>query len=305
MAETFYSVLGVDPEADTETIQAAYRELVKTHHPDVSDAEDAVDQFKRITQAREVLVDDASRKQYDRVGHNTYVRRYMDGNAWTVDHTGGTGTANAGRSRNATTGNAADADRSRARSDTSGERGRQSGGSTASGSRRNSRQSRRTGASETAHNYDRYRSEYSTDDGHGSRQYSDDWRDRSWTEDFDWDPDGDTTASADPGGTGTDDGARADGWQNARATASGYRPSGHDATGPMTGGPSNVGSVKLALRNIGPWLIFHFVFLMSAFVTILLLIRWEASVPTVFVSLVLLGGAVFFSVLHMVSRIYS
>jgi curved DNA-binding protein CbpA len=305
MAETFYSVLGVDPEADTETIQAAYRELVKTHHPDVSDAEDAVAQFKRITQAREVLVDDASRKQYDRVGHNTYVRRYMDGNAWTVDHTDGSRTSGSGQSRSTTTGTATNTDRSRKRSDSSGDRSRQSSRSTASGSRGNSRQSRRTGASGTAHNYDRYRSEYSTDDAHGSREYSDDWRDRSWTEDFEWDPDGDATESKGAGGTGTEDGARADGWQNARATASGYRPSGHDASGPMTGGASDVGTLKLALRNIGPWLVFHFVFLMSAFVTILLLIRWEASVPTVFVSLVLLGGAVFFSVLHMVSRIYS
>jgi hypothetical protein len=60
-----------------------------------------------------------------------------------------------------------------------------------------------------------------------------------------------------------------------------------------------------ALRAIGPWLAFHFVFLISAFVTVWLLMTWMPSVPTLFLSLLLLGGTVFFSILHLVSQVYS
>lgn len=302
MAETFYSVLGVDPEADTETIQTAYRELVKTHHPDVSDADDAVEEFKRITQARDILVDDTSRKQYDRVGHNTYVRRYMDGNAWTVDHNAQSTTRSRSTAGSTDTGPSTATDNT-TRSSTNARR--TAGGQTGhSGSRSGPRETRDR-ASETAHDYDRYRSQYSTAGTHGSRRYDGNWQDRSWTDDFDWSPDEKSSTTGGTARTDATDRARADGWQAARTTANGYRPSGHDVGGTAGQSSSGAGGIQPALKSIGPWLAFHFVFLMSAFVTILLLMRWEASVPTVFISLVLLGGAVFFSVLHMVSRIYS
>lgn len=79
MEETFYGVLGVDPDADEETVVRAYRERSKSAHPDVSDDPDAGERFKRLTTAKDVLTDEAERARYDRLGHETYVRRYLDG----------------------------------------------------------------------------------------------------------------------------------------------------------------------------------------------------------------------------------
>lgn len=85
MTETFYSVLGVSAGADTESIRAAYREQVKEHHPDVSDNPDASEQFKRLTIAKEVLVDVDKRQRYDRLGHSEYVRKHVESPVWTVE----------------------------------------------------------------------------------------------------------------------------------------------------------------------------------------------------------------------------
>lgn len=304
MAETFYSALGVDPEADTETIQAAYRELVKTHHPDVSDEDDAATQFKRITQARDILCDESSRKQYDRVGHNTYVRRYMDGNAWTVEYGSGSGTSTTDSTSTSNTGRTTNSNWSSGRTNES-KTGNQSGGGKGSRSQRGTGGSQRTGESGTAHDYDRYRSHYAGDETYQSGQSQTGWQDRSWTDDFESSPDDASTASTESSTSNSHEQARADGWQAAQAAASGYRPSGRESSGAGTGSSSSSGTIQPALRDVGPWLAFHFVFLVSAFVTILLLINWETTFVTVFISLILLGGAVFFSVLHMISRLYS
>lgn len=85
MTETFYSLLGVDVDADSETIRHAYRDLVKECHPDVSDDPAAPDQFRRLTTARDVLLDEAERDRYDRLGHDTYVHRHVDTGVWTAD----------------------------------------------------------------------------------------------------------------------------------------------------------------------------------------------------------------------------
>jgi DnaJ-class molecular chaperone len=58
----YYSILGVDANADQNQIKRAYRELVKKHHPDRGgDAE----LFKRINEAYETLSDPVKRQQYD------------------------------------------------------------------------------------------------------------------------------------------------------------------------------------------------------------------------------------------------
>jgi curved DNA-binding protein CbpA len=67
-----YAVIDVEPDADAEAIQRAYRETVKEHHPDVSDHEDAQDLFVWVTRARDVLTDDTERSRYDRLGHTTF-----------------------------------------------------------------------------------------------------------------------------------------------------------------------------------------------------------------------------------------
>jgi curved DNA-binding protein CbpA len=82
MRESFYSVLGVDGDADTETIRQAYREQVKKHHPDVSDDPGAPEQFKRLTTARDVLVDTDERRRYDRLRHAEYVSQHVESTVW-------------------------------------------------------------------------------------------------------------------------------------------------------------------------------------------------------------------------------
>lgn len=82
MDETFYTALGVDADADEGAIRDAYRERVKERHPDVSDDPGAPREFKRLTTARDVLVDEAERDRYDRLGHATYVKRHLEGGPW-------------------------------------------------------------------------------------------------------------------------------------------------------------------------------------------------------------------------------
>ncbi|QSG09070.1 DnaJ domain-containing protein [Halapricum desulfuricans] len=68
MGESLYSLLGVREDADPETIRRAYRERASDVHPDVSDAPDATRRFKRLTVARDTLVDEDERARYDRLG---------------------------------------------------------------------------------------------------------------------------------------------------------------------------------------------------------------------------------------------
>ncbi len=75
MAETYYDVLEVSPDATQEEITAAYRERVLETHPDRNDDPDAAERFKRVTTAEEVLSDDVERARYDRLGHDAYVAR--------------------------------------------------------------------------------------------------------------------------------------------------------------------------------------------------------------------------------------
>jgi hypothetical protein len=75
MGESLYTVLGVDRDADAQAIDRAFRDLAKSRHPDTNDDPDAGRQFKRLTVARETLVDADERASYDRLGHATYVRQ--------------------------------------------------------------------------------------------------------------------------------------------------------------------------------------------------------------------------------------
>lgn len=88
MDETFYTALGVEPAADEREIRDAYRERVKERHPDVSDDPSAPREFKRLTTARDVLVDEAERDRYDRLGHATYVNRHLEGGPWRAETNG-------------------------------------------------------------------------------------------------------------------------------------------------------------------------------------------------------------------------
>jgi DnaJ-class molecular chaperone len=106
--ETLYDVLGIDATADSETIRRAYREQAKRHHPDVS--ESSAEKFRRLTTARDVLLDDAQRKRYDALGHRRYARYHL-GDEWPVEPSAPRRTGAGQRSRRR--GAAARADRSR------------------------------------------------------------------------------------------------------------------------------------------------------------------------------------------------
>lgn len=66
----FYEVLGVSRSASQDEIRKAYKKLAKKFHPDVKPADpDAEKKFSEITEAYDVLSDDAKRKSYDQFGH--------------------------------------------------------------------------------------------------------------------------------------------------------------------------------------------------------------------------------------------
>lgn len=66
----YYDVLGVDRNADEETIKKAYRKLAMKHHPDRNDGDTkSEDKFKEAKEAYEILTDANKRAAYDQFGH--------------------------------------------------------------------------------------------------------------------------------------------------------------------------------------------------------------------------------------------
>lgn len=61
-----YKVLQVDPDAERDVIEAAYKRLARKHHPDVSREPDSVARMVRINQAWEMLRDPVRRAAVDR-----------------------------------------------------------------------------------------------------------------------------------------------------------------------------------------------------------------------------------------------
>lgn len=77
--EDYYKVLGVNRSASQDEVQKAYRKLARKYHPDVSKEEDAEEQFKRVTEAYEVLKNPESRKKYDQLGKDWKRYQTADG----------------------------------------------------------------------------------------------------------------------------------------------------------------------------------------------------------------------------------
>lgn len=61
----YYAELGISREATAEEIKRAYRKQARKLHPDVNPSPEAAEQFKRVSQAYDVLGDEAKRAQYD------------------------------------------------------------------------------------------------------------------------------------------------------------------------------------------------------------------------------------------------
>ena len=76
MAESkrdYYEVLGVDKNADEDTLKKAYRQLAKKYHPDMNPGDkDAEAKFKEASEAYAGLSDPEKRKQYDQFGHAAF-----------------------------------------------------------------------------------------------------------------------------------------------------------------------------------------------------------------------------------------
>ncbi len=61
---TFYAILGISPDADSETIRIAYRALARRYHPDMGEGS-SPDKFREVVDAYETLSDRDRRRVYD------------------------------------------------------------------------------------------------------------------------------------------------------------------------------------------------------------------------------------------------
>jgi curved DNA-binding protein CbpA len=77
-----YKILQVDPEAEDEVIQAAYRRLARKYHPDLAETPEAAAKMSRINAAWELIGDPETRRAYD--------RKRATANAWPSSSRAGT-----------------------------------------------------------------------------------------------------------------------------------------------------------------------------------------------------------------------
>jgi molecular chaperone DnaJ len=81
MAKTdYYELLGVDRDADANTLKRAYRKMAMQFHPDKNPGDAAAEQkFKELSEAYDVLRDAEKRAAYDRFGHAAFEQGGMGG----------------------------------------------------------------------------------------------------------------------------------------------------------------------------------------------------------------------------------
>ncbi|KAF1047785.1 DnaJ C-terminal domain-containing protein [Xylophilus sp.] len=64
----YYAILGVERQADADTVKKAYRRLARKYHPDVSKEADAATRMSEVNEAYAVLSDPEKRAAYDELG---------------------------------------------------------------------------------------------------------------------------------------------------------------------------------------------------------------------------------------------
>ena len=306
MPEAFYSTLGVRPEASAPAIREAYRDRVRDVHPDVNDAPDADEQFKRLTAAKETLLDEKERARYDRLGHTSYVRHHVDCSAWdghvrSGSASGGTEPARTTKSRSGRDGPGAshgdrspggtartdstttDDRRTRAETDRGGPRshsaGSTTGGRSWTGTRRRSTAGRDS-RSDTSPESDHSRESDSSDQPSPSGPAGPSASDQSWS----------------------------------RADRDAWSVSGFEAAGSARGSSATGRSVSplsrlfRAARALGPWLLVHLVFLATAvgtcwYVYAVVLEAVAVSVPVLVALIGIAGFALVVSTLDVAMRL--
>ena len=64
--KNYYKILQIDPSAEPEVMQAAYRRLAQKYHPDANMSSDATCRMQELNEAYEVLCDPVKRATFDR-----------------------------------------------------------------------------------------------------------------------------------------------------------------------------------------------------------------------------------------------
>jgi molecular chaperone DnaJ len=75
----YYDVLGVGRTAAEDEIKKAYRKLAMKYHPDRNPENGAVERFKEVQEAYDVLLDPEKKSRYDQFGHAGVDSNYAGG----------------------------------------------------------------------------------------------------------------------------------------------------------------------------------------------------------------------------------
>jgi curved DNA-binding protein len=97
----YYKILGVDRKASDKELKKAFRKLARKYHPDVNSGDsEAVEMFKKINEANEVLSDPEKRKQYDQYGSESQRYQRTGGRPEDFNWSGGQSTSDRGEGNN-------------------------------------------------------------------------------------------------------------------------------------------------------------------------------------------------------------
>lgn len=64
--KNYYKILQIDPSAEPEMVETAYRRLARKYHPDQNQSDDATVRMQELNEAYEILSDARKRTEYDR-----------------------------------------------------------------------------------------------------------------------------------------------------------------------------------------------------------------------------------------------